>query len=279
MSNVAMKPKRGLSLFRKIAIGTWKTAYDPSVYGTVEIDMEGAIAYLEAFRSATGRRLTVTHLVAKAMGQVLHEHPDANAILRWNRIYLRDRVALFMQVAMVDEGTGETDLSGITLYDVHEKSLAELVEEMEAKVRRVRDRSDPALERTRGMFRYVPHLLLNEVLRLATFLSYDLNLDLRWAGLPKDPFGSVMITNIGSLGLDMAFVPLIPYSRVPLLLAVGAVKEAAVVRDGALCSRRVMKINATFDHRFLDGQDVAAMSRILRKWLEDPVTHFGPAPG
>ena len=32
-----------------------------------------------------------------------------------------------------------------------------------------------------------------------------------------------MITNIGSIGLDQAYVPLVPYSRVPILIALGAV--------------------------------------------------------
>lgn len=278
MPNVSGKLKKNLSLFRKIAIGTWRNAGDPSVYGCVEVDMEAALAYLQAFREATGKRITVTHLVARAMAQVLHEHPEANAILRWNKIYLRDEVTLFMQVAMKDEVTGAPDLSGITLRDAHRRSLSELVDEVEDKARRVRERRDPSLERSRGLFRYLPHLLLNDFLRVVAFLSYDLNMDLSWAGMPKDPFGAAMITNIGSLGLDAAYVPLIPYSRVPLLLALGAVKETAVVRDGALCARRVMKVHATFDHRFLDGVQAAAMSRTLRDWLEAPQAHFGPVP-
>jgi len=59
-----------------------------------------------------------------------------------------------------------------------------------------------------------------------------------------------MITNIGSLGLDMAWVPIVPYSRVPILLAVGEVRDIPVAENGEIVVRKVMKINATFDHRF-----------------------------
>ena len=45
------------------------------------------------------------------MGMVLHEMPDANAILRFNRIYLREDIGVFFQVAMEDPQTGELDLS------------------------------------------------------------------------------------------------------------------------------------------------------------------------
>ncbi|MDY0004441.1 MAG: 2-oxo acid dehydrogenase subunit E2 [Polyangia bacterium] len=275
MPNVSGRPLKRFSLFRKIAIGSWTSVGDPSVYGSLEVDMEAALAYLKAYREATGKRLTVTHLVAKAMGQVLYDHPDANALLRWNRIFLRDEVVVFMQVAMQDEASGKADLSGLTIRNPHQKSLGEILEEVEDKARRVRERRDPSLERTRGIFKYLPHMVLNDFLKLVAFLSYDLNLDLSWAGMPKDPFGAVMITNIGSLGLDEAYVPLIPYSRVPLFLALGAVREVPKVRDGVICARRTMKIYATFDHRFLDGVQAAAMSRTLRDWLEAPEVHFG----
>ncbi len=34
MPNIELKPKHDLSTFRRIAIGTWTTVGDPSVYGS-----------------------------------------------------------------------------------------------------------------------------------------------------------------------------------------------------------------------------------------------------
>src|SRR6185312_4555927 len=42
--------KDDVSSFRKIAIGTWRTAYDPSVYGTIELRMDEAMRYIAEFR-------------------------------------------------------------------------------------------------------------------------------------------------------------------------------------------------------------------------------------
>jgi len=278
MPNIELRKKKDVTAFRKIAIGTWRTAYDPSVYGTMELRMDAAMDYIERYRAATGKRLTVTHLLARAMGEVLHETPDANAMLRCNRVYLRKRVGVFMQVVMTEEGSDKVDLSGVTIYDVPDKSLAQIADEVHDKVDKVRKHKDPALEKSRGMFRFIPYLLLNFFLRVLAFFSYTLNLNLSFLGVPKDPFGSVMITNIGSLGLEMAYVPLVPYSRVPILLATGAVRETPVVEKGEVVIRKVMKVNATFDHRFIDGFHAAAMSRILKRWMEDPDHHFDPIP-
>ena len=106
------------------------------------------------------------------------------------------------------------------------------------------------------------------------FLLYTLNLDLRWAGMPKDGFGSAMITNIGSIGIDQGYVPLVPYSRVPLLVALGAVKDHPFVDDGKLVVGKVMKVNATFDHRIMDGAHAAIMSKVTHQYLEHPFEHF-----
>ena len=116
------------------------------------------------------------------------------------------------------------------------------------------------------------------LLRLAAFASYTLNLDLSWAGVPKDAFGSVMITNVGALGLEEAYVPLVPYSRVPLLLALGAVRETPVAHDGRIAVERTMKVCATLDHRILDGAHAAAMAESLKAWIEDPFAHFDRIP-
>jgi len=279
MPNLDLVAKKDVSSFRKIAIGTWRTAYDPSVYGTMELRMEKALAYIDAFRARTGRRITVSHLMAKAMGQVLKEVPDANAILRFHRVYLRKRIGVFFQVVMTDEDLGKTDLSGATIYDVEQKSLLQITDEFQAKVDKVRQRKDPALESTRATFKRLPGWLAYYVLQTIAFLTYTLNLNLKWAGLPQDPFGSVMITNVGTLGLDTAYVPLVPYSRVPILLAVGAVKDVPVVEGGEVVPGKLMKVNATFDHRFIDGMHAAVMSRVLRAWFESPEEHFGAIDG
>lgn len=275
MPNIDLHRPQPISAFRKIALGTWKTAYDPSVYGTLSLPMDRVTAYIARLREHTGKRFTVSHLMAKAAAACFQRMPEANAILRFNRPYRRKTIGVFFQVAMTDEGEDKIDLSGATIYDVDEKDLNQIYDEFQEKVDKVRKREDPSLEKTRSSFRFIPYLLLNVFLNFIAFLTYTLNLDLSWAGLPKDAFGSVMITNIGSLGLEEAYVPLVPYSRVPMLLATGAIKDVPVVEDGEVVVRKQMRVHATFDHRFIDGFHAAVMSKVLLAWFSDPEEHFG----
>ena len=278
MPNLKLRKKEKLSSFRKIAIGTWSTAYDPTVYGQVKLPADKAVAYLEEFRRRTGKRMTISHMMAKAVALMLADNPDANAILRWNRIYLREDIGVFFQVAMQDAQTGEIDLSGATIFDAHKKSMAEIVDEFQAKVDTVKGGKDKELEGTRSTFKAIPFFLLNGLMKALSFLLYTLNLDLRWAGVPRDAFGSAMVTNIGSLGLEEGYGPLVPYSRVPLLIALGAIQDEPVVQDGQVVIAKVLRCYATFDHRVLDGMHAVGMVKSLKKTFDDPEAAFGLLP-
>jgi pyruvate/2-oxoglutarate dehydrogenase complex dihydrolipoamide acyltransferase (E2) component len=274
--NLTLTPKRDLSSFRKIAIGTWTTAKDPSVYGSVELEMDETLRYIEAFREQTGKRLTVTHLMAFAVGKVLEAMPDANAVLRFGRIWIKQEISVFFQVAMKDPESGQIDLSGVTVREPQRKTIAEIVDEFEAVANKVRAGKDEEKESTRRSFKSIPGWLVGYVLDFISFFVYTLNLDMRWAGIPKDMLGSAMVTNVGSLGLEEAYVPLVPYSKVPLLVAVGALKRVPVVREGdRIEPATIMKLYATFDHRILDGAHAAKMADTLKKMFGDPWTQFG----
>ncbi len=279
--NVSLRPKKRLSVHRRIALGTWSAPDDPTVHGTLKLPADPVLAYVAALQEQTGQRITITTVVAKAMAIVLQEVPDANVVIRWGRLYLREAVDIFVHVALQDKKTGKPDLSGITLRSADRRNLLELARELDRSVARVRENRDAALTRTRSQMRRMPQFLVRFALGFLGFVSYTLNLDPTLLGAPRDPFGGVAITNVGSLGLDTAYVPLVPYTRLPIFLAVGAVqREPVVVTDPDGTERvdiaAVLSLHATFDHRILDGSQVGHIADILRRIFADPAAAFGP---
>ena len=276
MAHLELTPKKEVSSFRKMAIGTWQTAYDPTVYGTMRIRMEKSLAYIEKFREVHGVRLTVTHLVAKAVAEGLKRCPDANAILRFNKIYLRNKVTLSVLVVQADQGDGKVDLTAARIEDADKKSLKTLAAEMQETIDKVRNRKDLALEKGKGTIAMIPFMWMNVFLKLLGFLMYTLNLDLSRFGMPKDAFGGVTITNVGSLGLDIAYVPLVPYTNTPIFIAPGAVLDMPVVEDGKVIAGKVMSLNASFDHRFIDGFHAGILAKTVKEMMENPFEKFDP---
>ncbi len=274
MPHLELVPKDQISSFRKLAIGTWRVAYDPTVYGTLTIRMEKAVDYIQQFRRKTGRHLTVTHLVTKAVAEALKRCPDANAILRFNRIYLRKHVNISVLVVQTDEGSGKVDLTAAKIADCDKKSLVDIADELDRAVKKARSREDKALEKGKNTIQLIPYMFMNVFLKVIAFLMYTLNIDPQLFGMPRDAFGSVTITNVGSLGLDVAYVPLVPYTHVPIFVAPGEVKDVPVVEDGKVVPGKIMNVSASFDHRFIDGYHAGVLSKTLRTMLEDPFASF-----
>ncbi len=279
MGNVQLRHMKGLSPFRKIALGTWQTAYDPSIYGGMRFRMEKAMEYIKKFRARYGKKLTVTHLVTKALALALKACPSANAIVRFNRIYLRQAVDVSVLVVITHEDSDRVDLSMAKIKNADEISLLEMVTKLEGRVEKVRSGKDKELEQTRQSMRWIPGFLMNFFLKTLSFFMFTLNLNLTWLGLPRDAFGSAIVTNVGSLGLSTAFVPLVPYSRVPIFIAPGEAYDAAVVDDGEIKVGKIMEINATFDHRLIDGHHAMVMAKVFKQILESPFEHLDPVDG
>jgi 2-oxoisovalerate dehydrogenase E2 component (dihydrolipoyl transacylase) len=49
-----------------------------------------------------------------------------------------------------------------------------------------------------------------------------------------------------------------------------------MVHHGAVAVRRIMNLSSSFDHRFVDGYDAAAMIQALKELLEHPAMIFIP---
>jgi hypothetical protein len=268
MPNVDCTPVRTFSPFRKIALGTWKTPYDPQIYGTLKLRMEPALAYLEELRRRTGRKVTVTHLVVKAIGDALAACPEANVVLRAGRPHRRRSVDVSVLVGL--SKAGAQDLSATKLTEVDRKRPDEIAAALDDAARGIREGDDHGLAQARQRMMAVPPWLMGTVLRFITFLSYTFNLDLRRFGIPRDPFGAAVVSSLGSLGLENAFIPLVAYSRAPIVLAAGAICDEPVVEGGCVVPGKVMRLNATFDHRVIDGSHAAVLAEAIRQVIERP---------
>lgn len=269
------RPLEPLKGWRRLAIHSWPTPSDPSVYALVDIPMAGALAYLDRLRAETGTHVTVTHLVAKGVALALSAFPQMNGIVARGRIMLRETVDIFLQVST----EGGTDLAGVKVSRVDQKSVVEIAREAEERVRKLRARKDEQVERTKGILNQVPLFALSPLMRTIAYLIYDLDLDLSRLGIVKDEFGSAMVSNAGSLGVGVAMAPLVPFSRTPMVVLVGQVEERAVAEDGKAVVRPMLTLGVTFDHRFMDGFQGGEMIKICRGFVEDPGALEGEVVG
>jgi pyruvate dehydrogenase E2 component (dihydrolipoamide acetyltransferase) len=261
---------RRVSNWRKMTLGVWGAQSDPTVYGVVAQDCTNLLAYLEEVNRRANVKVTVNHLVGKAIAIVLTEYPQLNGIILRGRLYRRKTVDIFFQVDL--SGT-EAELSGVVLRACESKTVVQIARALREKAEAMRtDKRTPA-RKALNLFRVLPWAVIPGFLRLQGLLQYTLNLNLERFGIPRDPFGGVMINSLGSLGLDFALAPLVPVSRVPCLIGPGKIVDKPVVVDGQLAVRPMMNLCTTFDHRFMDGLLASRMGQRMQQILDDPAAH------
>jgi pyruvate dehydrogenase E2 component (dihydrolipoamide acetyltransferase) len=87
---------------------------------------------------------------------------------------------------------------------------------------------------------------------------------------PSDWEGSTFtISNLGMFGIEDFTAIINPPDA--CILAIGGIKETAVVKNGQLVPGSVMKVTMSCDHRAVDGAVGAAFLKTLKGLLEDPV--------
>jgi 2-oxoisovalerate dehydrogenase E2 component (dihydrolipoyl transacylase) len=85
---------------------------------------------------------------------------------------------------------------------------------------------------------------------------------------------TITVTSLGKLG-GIASTPVINAPEVAIIGLNKAVLRP-VVHGGAVVVRLIMNLSSSFDHRFVDGYDAAAMIQALKDLLEHPATIFIP---
>jgi pyruvate dehydrogenase E2 component (dihydrolipoamide acetyltransferase) len=90
---------------------------------------------------------------------------------------------------------------------------------------------------------------------------------------PSDWEGSTFtISNLGMFGIEEFTAIINPPDA--CIMAVGGIKETAVVKNGQLAIGNVMKVTLSCDHRAVDGAVGAAFLKTFKSLLEEPVRLF-----
>jgi 2-oxoisovalerate dehydrogenase E2 component (dihydrolipoyl transacylase) len=85
---------------------------------------------------------------------------------------------------------------------------------------------------------------------------------------------TITITSLGKLG-GIASTPIINQPEVGII-GVNKMVERPMVISGRVEVRTMMNLSSSFDHRFVDGYDGAAMVQALKELLEQPALIFMP---
>lgn len=197
----------------------------PAVSVFADLDVDHLMA-LRKTRFADGpHKVTLTHMMLKAVAEALKAYPLLNATLADSEILVLDEINIGMAVALAD---GNLIVPVIRAID--RLGVAEIAERSNALAQSA---------------------LMGKL------------------GLEDVRGGTFTLSNVGSVPGTLWQTPLInpPQSAT---LALGRVREAAVVRKGEIVIGQVMGASLTFDHRVISGLPASEFMARLAELLRYP---------
>lgn len=249
-----------------MATALYAPASDARIYGMVEIDSTRLMAYIKE-QKENGMPITVTHFVATALGRTLEvDVPELNAYVKRGRVLPRPSVDVYVAVKM----TKETEMTGFKVRDAGNKSIETVVNEFQSRIEKVRNDKEAGVQKNKYLLAKIPWPFRRWVFKFIKWIVVTLGIDLKFIKFSAHSFGSILLTNIGTWGLEFGFPALMPASNLAIVIAIGAVKKKPVVIDDEIVIREMMPMVAVMDHRIVDGSQAGKIAIALKKYFSNP---------
>lgn len=255
------------SIRRKIAIGTWSDPDSPECHGHFKIRIGSALEFIDKFNTATGKKITITHLSLKVVADALKDFKDFTGRLAFGYYVPYETIDISCLVAL----EGGKDLDFVCVNAADTKTLLEICSETEKKITSVRSGDDyKAHKKAKNPFKLLPSSIAGIIMEIISYITTPLGLGLPMLGVEKNPCGCLCITNVGSQGVEIGYAPFPTIVRVPTLVALSSIKEEAIIVDGKIVVDKILTVLATFDHRFADGTRATKLLKEVKTRMEAP---------
>ncbi len=260
---------RTLAPFYKFTPFIMKDRNDSSNYFADKIEITETDRWLRAKRSEGYKGLGYLHLFIAAYVRVVAMRPALNRFVSGQRIYARHgmEVVLTVKRSLSSDAT-ETTIkvpfeATDTIFDVYRK-MNEKIDAVKA------DDGENNTEQVARILGRLPRLVLKFAVWFLNLMDY---FGLVPASLlAASPFhGSMIITDMGSLGVPPIYHHLYNFGNLPLFISFG-VKRRAVELDssGRPEERKYVDYKVVMDERICDGYYYSSAFKYLKYYLRNP---------
>ena len=252
--------------WRVTSAAIYTTPTDSRVYGTLDIDVTEARRFISEKRRQ-GIRLTMVHMATAVLARaVAFDVPEMNCYIRRGAVQGRERLDVMVPVQV----GGDAGVTPAIVRDAHARRVSDIAEEIRGKASRSRGGEEIKAAQNKYLLNKVPWPLRRPVFRLLKWITVDMGLEIRALGLSAHSFGSFVVSDIGSFGLNTGMTALMPAAKVPAVIVLGKMEEKPVVRNGKIVIRTILPLTGTFDHRIVDGMQIGKLARGIKRNFRKP---------
>ena len=234
---------------------------------------DALLDYIKRKEKEWGTDVNVTHLLVAAAARGLYNVPTMNQFVVGKRLYKRNHVAVTFTMKR-KRMNKKAKLAAVKLRFDEDEPLEQICRRINDKINVERTDKKTYTDKELGLLTALPRPLLSGALSTVRWLDYY-NL-LPGDFIHSDAFyTSMVIANLGSLGMGAGFHHLYEYGTCPLFMMVGKVEQRPQVVDGEVVPVRSLHIRWSYDERIDDGLTSNDGIRCVREALENPDEVFG----
>jgi len=253
------------SNWRKVASTIYKKPTDSKIFGMVELDVTELEKYV-AQKRKEGIKTTVTYLLTLIIGRGIREvAPALNTYVRRGKILQREQVNATVSVLLPGGQMGSVKVENADKLTTDEISAV-----IGNNIKESRQGSENETMQSKSLLAKLPWPFRNWFFKLYQTITIHWGISLPGLGLDSNSFGSFMVSNIGTVGLDTGYASLLPSSNISFVFILGTIEKRPVVVNDEIAIRRVMWMSSTLDHRVVDGSHGGILFRYIKKVAKNP---------
>lgn len=229
------------------------------VSGLIEIDITAALARMEEIKQKENYKVSMTAWVAKCLAQAVIENKHLNSYRKGRKLIVFDDVDISVVVEITTKSGKKVPFNHV-IRKVETKSVKEITDE----IRAVQQRKIDELEQltrdnsTKYMWFYplLPRFFRRFVIRRMLKNPFRL----------KKLIGTVGITSLGMFVKGQGGWA-VPFADKTLNIALGGIREQAILRDGKAVEQKLLCVTFLVDHDIVDGAPAARFIARLSKLM------------
>ena len=252
--------------WRVTSAAIYTTPTDSRVYGTLDIDVTAAKAFLDAKREE-GVKLPLVPLPTAVLARAIaFDVPEMNCFIRRGAVVGRDHMDVMLPVQV----GGDAGVTPAIIRNAHARRVSDIAEEVRRKAAKSRGGEETKTAKNKYVLNRIPWPLRRPVFRLLKWITVDMGFEIKTLGLSAHSFGSFIVSDIGSFGLNTGMTALMPAAKIPCVIVLGKIEEKPVVRNGEVVIRTILPLTGTFDHRIVDGMQIGKLARGIKRNFRKP---------
>lgn len=225
--------------------------------------------WLRAKRKEGYKGLGYLHLFIASYVRAASQRPCVNRFIAGRRIFARNNIEVVLTVRRgMSSDAGETTIKVIfdpsdTVFDVYRK--------MEEKINEIKDsEEDNNTEAVARALTKLPRFILSFAIWILKIMDYFGLIPMSL--LNASPFhGSMIITDLGSIGIGPIYHHLYNFGTLPVFVAFGVKRKVTELEaDGTPVQRKYIDYKVNTDERICDGYDYAMAFKYFKKYLKHP---------